>query len=461
MAQICKYCMNRSHHLLSAKDFGNHFLWGVAIAAAQNEGAWNEDERGPSIWDVFARRQGKIKGGAKPYVATDFYHRYKDDLLLVKALGFNTFRFSVSWSRIMPDGSGKVNQAGIQFYHNLIDECLKQNITPFITLYHWDLPHALEQKGGWTSHLMNRWFIKYVTVCAEAFGDKVKNWIVLNEPAGFTSLGYMLGRHAPGKIGLDNFLKAVHHAALAQADGGRVLRSEVKNACIGTSFSCSEVRPYTNKPEDIEAARKTDILLNRLFIEPLLGKGYPNENFKLIEKLELVNKSWKFTERLRFDMDFIGLQNYFPVVIKHSPFIPYINATEVKAAARKVPHTAMGWEISPDGFYNVLKKFWKYGAVKEIIVTESGAAFPDKLVNGQVFDNERTLYHQQYLQALLRAKRDGIKIKGYMAWTLTDNFEWSEGYNPRFGLVHIDFKTQLRTVKQSGYWFRDFLSQDV
>ena len=449
--------MNRSLQQLSAKDFGNHFLWGVAMAAAQNEGAWNEDGRGPSIWDVFARRSGKIKGNAKPYTATDFYHRFKDDLLLVKALGFNTFRFSLSWSRIMPDGSGKINQAGLSFYHRLIDECLQQDITPFITLYHWDLPQALEQKGGWAGHLMNRWFIKYATVCAQAFGDKAKNWLVLNEPMGFTSLGYMLGKHAPGKTGLDNFLKAVHHAALAQADGGRVLRSEVKDAYIGTSFSCSEVRPFSQKAEDLEAARKMDILLNRLFIEPLLGKGYPSENFKLIEKLELANKAWKFTERLQFDMDFIGIQNYFPVVIKHSPFIPYINATEVKAVTRKVPHTAMGWEISPDGFYNVLKRFWKYGAVKEIIVTESGAAFTDKMVNGQVFDQERIQYHQQYLQALLQAKKDGIKIKGYLAWTLTDNFEWSEGYHPRFGLVHIDFKTQLRTVKQSGYWFRDFL----
>ena len=443
----------------TAADFGNHFLWGVAMAAAQNEGAWNEDGRGPSVWDVFARRKGKIKGGARPSQATDFYHRFKDDLLLVKALGFNTFRFSLSWSRIMPDGSGKINQAGLNFYHRLIDECLQQGIEPFITLYHWDLPQALEQKGGWTSHLMNRWFIRYATVCAEAFGDRAKNWIVLNEPFGFTSLGYMLGRHAPGKTGLDNFLKAVHHAALAQADGGRVLRSEISNAYIGTSFSCSAVHPHTASAADAEAARKTDILLNRLFIEPLLGKGYPNENFKLIEKLELLNKSWKYTERLRFDMDFIGLQNYFPVVVKHSPFIPYVNAMEVKATTRKVPHTAMGWEISPGGFHAVLKKFWKYGAVKEIIVTESGAAFTDKLVNGQVLDTARMQYHQQYLKALLQAKKEGIKIKGYMAWTLTDNFEWSEGYHARFGLVHTDFKTQLRTVKQSGYWFRDFLSE--
>jgi beta-glucosidase len=450
--------MNRSLHTLASKDFGSNFLWGVALAAQQNEGAWNEGGRGPSIWDVFSRKQGKIIGNVKPATNTDFYYRYKDDLLLVKALGFNTFRFSLSWSRIIPDGSGRVNQEGLNFYHRLIDECLEQDIVPFITLYHWDLPYALEQKGGWTSHLMNKWFNKYAKVCAEAFGSKVKNWIVLNEPFGFTSLGYMLGKHAPGKTGLDNFLKAVHHAALAQAEGGRILRSEIKDAYIGTTFSCSEVRPFSNKPEDIEAARKTDILLNRLFIEPLLGKGYPSENFKLIEKLELVNKAWKFTERLRFDMDFIGLQNYFPVVVKHNSFIPYVNASEVKAAVRKVSHTDMGWEISPEGFYNIIKRFWKYGGVKEIIISESGAYFSDKLVNGQIFDSERTQYHQQYLQALLNAKKDGVKVRGYFAWTLTDNFEWAEGFRARFGLVHVDFKTQLRTVKQSGYWFREFLN---
>ena len=251
----------------------------------------------------------------------------------------------------MPEGTGKINQAGLSFYHHLIDECLKQDITPFVTLYHWDLPQALEQKGGWASPLMNRWFIKYATVCAEAFGDKVKNWIVLNEPFGFTSLGYMLGRHAPGKTGLNNFLKADtpcglgagrRRKGIAQRSKERLHRHQL--------FLFRSKTAYSNSPEDIEAARKTDILLNRLFIEPLLGKGYPNENFKLMEKMELVNKTWKYTEQLRFDMDFIGVQNYFPVMVKHSPFIPYVNATEVKAVSRKVPHTAMGWEISAGWF---------------------------------------------------------------------------------------------------------------
>ncbi len=403
----------------SSKDFGNDFLWGVAIAAAQNEGAYNSYGRGLSIWDVFIKKNGKIKNGHNHYVACDFYHRYKDDLLLVKALGFKVFRFSISWSRILPEGIGKINKEGILFYHRLIDECLKLDLIPFVTLYHWDLPAALQKEGGWSSHLMLKWFNRYVTICAEEFGSKVKNWIVLNEPFGFTSLGYMLGKHAPGKMGLRNFLPAVHHAALAQADGGRILRNLVPHAYIGTTFSCSETIPFTNRREDIDAAMRADVLLNRLLVEPLFGNGYPREDFKFLDKLELYNKAWKFNERMKFDFDFIGLQNYFPVVIRYNPLIPIIMASEVKASKRNVPRTSMGWEINAMSFYRVLKKF----------------------------------------AAMLLAKKEGVNIKGYFAWTLTDNFEWAEGYHARFGLVHVDFKTQLRTVKNSGYWFRDFLTK--
>jgi beta-glucosidase len=445
------------HTHFSAKDFGNDFLWGVAMAAAQNEGAHNTYGKGLSIWDVFSNRTGKIKSAHKPYLACDFYHRYKDDLLLVKALGFKVFRFSISWPRILPEGTGKINKEGIAFYHRVIDECLELGLVPFVTVYHWDLPAALEKEGGWSSHLMLKWFSRYITVCAEEFGSKVKNWIVLNEPFGFTSLGYMLGKHAPGKIGLRNFLPAVHHAALAQAEGGRILRRTVSNAYIGTTFSCSETIPYTDKTEDIQAANRADILLNRLFLEPVLGYGYPRDDFKFLDKLELYNKAWKFTDRMQFDFDFIGLQNYFPVVIKYNPIIPIINASEVKAIKRNVPRTSMGWEINAESFYRILKKFSAYKKVKEIIVTENGSSFRDELIHGQINDIDRINYFREYLAALLRAKNDGMNIKGYFAWTLTDNFEWSEGYHARFGLIHVDFNTQLRTVKNSGYWFRDFL----
>lgn len=449
----------QAYHKLSAKAFGDDFLWGVAISAQQNEGAYNLYGRGLSIWDTFARRQGKIKGAAKPYVNCDFYHRYKDDLLLAKALGFNTFRFSISWSRILPDGIGKANKEGIAFYNKVIDECLKLDLVPFVTLYHWDLPQALEKEGGWTSYRMLKWFTRFTTVCAEEFGDRVKHWIVLNEPMGFTSLGYMLGKHAPGKIGLSNFLPAVHNAVLCQAEGGRILRDLVPHAHIGTSFSCSEIVPYSDKPEDVQAAKRMDILMNRLFIEPALGRGYPQDDFKFLEKLELHNKAWKYKERMTFNFDFIGLQNYFPLVIKYNGIIPIVQASEVKASTRKVPYTAMGWEVNGESFYRLIKRFWLYGSVKEIIISESGAAFKDEVVNGEINDVQRIAYFQEYLSALQKAKQEGVNVKGYLAWTLTDNFEWAEGFKARFGLVHTDTNTQLRTIKNSGYWFRDFLQK--
>jgi len=448
------------HQKISSRSFGPDFLWGIAIAAAQNEGAYNIDGRGLSIWDTFSRRQGKIKGSGKPYEACDFYYRYKDDLMLVKALGFTVFRFSISWSRILPEGTGRVNKDGIAFYHKLIDECLKLGLVPYVTLYHWDLPNELQKNGGWVSHQMLKWFMRFTTVCCEEYGDKVKNWIILNEPMGFTSLGYMLGMHAPGKTGLSNFLPAVHNAALCQAEGGRIVRSMVSKANIGTTFSCSEVVPNTQREEDVLAAKRADALLNRLFIEPALGRGYPQEeNFPLLEKLHIYNKAWKYTDRMRFNFDFIGLQNYFPITVKYNALIPYLHASEVKAVSRKVPHTAMGWEINADSFQRMIKRFWLYGGVKEIIVSENGAAFKDELVNGVVNDTQRIDYFQQYIAAMHRAKKEGVNVNGYFAWTLTDNFEWSEGYAARFGLVHLDFKTQLRTIKDSGYWFRDFLQQ--
>jgi beta-glucosidase len=437
--------------------FGKDFLWGIAIAAAQNEGAAFTGGKGLSVWDQFAKRNGKIRDAVKPTITCDFYHRYKDDLLLAKALGFSVFRFSIAWSRILPEGTGRVNKEGLLFYHKLIDEILQLDMIPFVTLYHWDLPQALEKEGGWASHQLTRWFSRFVHICSEEFGDKVKHWIVLNEPMGFTSLGYMLGKHAPGKTDFSLFLSAVHNAAMAQAEGGRIVRANVKGATIGTTFSCSEVMPFSQSKNDLVAAGRMDILLNRLFIEPSLGMNYPHDDFPLMDKLHLHNKAWKFTERMRFDFDFIGIQNYFPVTVKYNSIVPYVQATEVKASSRKVPYTAMGWEINAGSFYNILKRFDAYKNVRSIIVSENGAYFKDELKNGVVNDFERINYFQQYLKALLKAKKDGIKVDGYFAWTLTDNFEWAEGFKARFGLIHIDFETQLRTIKNSGYWWRDFL----
>ncbi|WP_316756396.1 GH1 family beta-glucosidase [Pedobacter aquatilis] len=444
--------------MIKSTDFGEDFLWGVATAAAQIEGTSDMYGKGPSIWDTFSAKNGKIKKGHKINAACDFYHRYREDIALVKVLGFKIFRFSIAWSRILPYGKGEINQEGIRFYHNVIDECLENGITPYITLYHWDLPQALEDEGGWTSFSINAAFNAFVSICALEFGDKVKNWIIINEPFGFTSLGYMLGVHAPGRTGLSNFFSAVHHTALAQAEGGKILRAEISKANIGTTFSCSEILPNTQSDSDIIAAKRVDCLMNRLFIEPTLGLGFPTADWDLLEKFQIEYGTWRHIDRYKFDFDFIGLQNYFPLTVKYNAFIPVIQAWEVKAKSRKKPHTAMGWEINPDSFYNIINQFAAYTGVKNIIITENGAAYHDKIIDGTVNDAERIAYFQLYLTALLKVKNDGLPVTGYMAWTLMDNFEWAEGFNARFGLVYNDFKTQQRTIKDSGYWWQKFLN---
>ncbi len=443
--------------MISASDFGQNFLWGVATAAAQIEGTATQYGKGPSIWDTFTAKNGKIKKNHKLDPACDFYHRYAEDLALVKLLGFKVFRFSIAWSRILPAGRGEINQEGIRFYHNLIDECLTQGITPYVTLYHWDLPQALEDEGGWTSFSINAAFNAFVSICAIEYGDKVKNWIVLNEPFGYTSLGYMLGVHAPGKTGLGNFFSAVLHTALAQADGGKILRAEISKANIGTTFSCSEIIPSTQSDSDVLAARRVDCLMNRLFVEPTQGMGFPTANWDVLEKFQIEYGTWRLHERMKFDFDFIGLQNYFPLVVKYNAFIPVVQAWEVKAKSRKKPHTAMGWEVNADRFYNIVKQFAAYPNIKNIMITENGAAYHDKLINGKVEDPERIEYFKLYLKALLKLKKEGINVTGYMAWTLMDNFEWAEGFTARFGLIYNDFKTQERSIKDSGYWWQNFL----
>lgn len=445
--------------MVNASNFGQDFLWGVATAAAQIEGTATQYGKGTSIWDTFTAKNGKIKKNHKLDPACDFYHRYTEDVALVKLLGFKVFRFSIAWSRILPAGRGEINQEGIRFYHYLIDECLSNGITPYITLYHWDLPQALEDEGGWTSFSINAAFNAFVSICALEYGDKVKNWIVLNEPFGYTSLGYMLGIHAPGKTGLSNFFPAVLHTALAQAEGGKILRAEISNANIGTTYSCSEIIPNTQSDNDILAAKRVDCLMNRLFIEPAQGMGFPTADWDLLEKFQIEYGTWRLQERMKFDFDFIGLQNYFPLVVKYNAFIPVIQAWEVKAKSRKKPHTAMGWEINADSFYNIIKQFAAYPNIKNIIITENGAAYHDKLADGRVEDPERIEYFKLYLEALLKLKNEGVNVTGYMAWTLMDNFEWAEGFTARFGLIYNDFKTQQRTIKDSGYWWQDFLKR--
>lgn len=443
---------------LVREDFGSDFKWGVATAAYQIEGAVHDDGRSDCVWDVFARKKGKIRNGDHARHACDFYHRYEQDLELVRELGFEQFRFSISWSRILPDGHGRVNQAGIDYYNRLIDRCIALDIEPWITLYHWDLPQVLEKSGGWKNRRIVDWFAEYTAVCAHAFGDRVRHWIVLNEPMAVAGLGYTTGEHAPGNKGIHNFLPVVHHLALSQAEGGRVLRRLLPEARIGNAISCSYVVPNSQSAADVRAARRADALMNRLFIEPALGLGYPKDAFPFLSNIKRFMREGD-RERLKFDFDFWGLQNYFSVVVQHSYLAPVMWLKEVPATLRNVPTTGLGWEISPTGMYEILKQFQRYQDVRELVITENGAAFKDKPQDGKVDDHERTGYYQEYLDAVRKAKNEGVNITGYFAWTLLDNFEWAHGYSARFGLVFVDFKTQERTVKESGKWFAGFLKK--
>lgn len=447
-----------SDKTFTKKDFGADFLWGVSSSALQTEGAHDVDGKGLSIWDTFVTTPKNILNNDTHFEAADFYNNYKTDIALLKQMGIPNYRFSLSWPRILPKGTGTVNQAGLDFYQKVIDCCIENGIEPFITLYHWDLPQALEDKGGWANREILQWFEEYVSVCTNAFKDKVRYWMVLNEPMVFTGGGYFLGIHAPGKKGFNHFIPAMHHAVLCQAIGYNTIKAIAPEAQVGTTFSCSYITPYSSSFKDLKAAIRVDALLNRLFIEPSLGLGYPIETLPFLKKIQ----KYQLPEDealMKVTFDFIGIQNYTREVIAHSIYIPYINAKIIPADRRKVFYTAMDWEVYPEAIYEMIRKYDSYKGVKKILITENGASFPDEIVDGIIDDHHRSHYLKSYLEQVLKAKNEGAKIAGYFVWSLTDNFEWAEGFKQRFGLIHIDYATQQRTIKNSGWWYKEFLEE--
>ncbi|MFN8416846.1 MAG: GH1 family beta-glucosidase [Cytophagaceae bacterium] len=442
---------------LDKSSFGDDFIWGVSSSAYQTEGAHIADGKGLSIWDVFTHEyKRKIKDRSNGNIACDFYNRYREDIELIRHVGIPHFRFSLAWSRILPNGIGIANTKGIDYYHRVLDQCLEQGITPWVTLYHWDLPYALEKKGGWTNRDVVSWFSEYVHTCLHHYGDKVKHWMVLNEPMVFVGAGYFLGVHAPGRMGMKNFLPAIHHAVLCMAEGGRIIRSLQPTAKIGTTFSCSYIEPYRNTEKDIIAARKVDTLLNRIFIEPILGLGYPVEDLKPLRDIsELIQPG--DAAKMKFDFDFIGIQNYTREIVRHSWWTPYLKAKLVSAKDRQVPYTQMNWEVYPDALYEMIRQFSSYENMPELMITENGAAFHDMDHPELIEDKHRLEYLQNHIQQVQRAIQDGLPVKGYFVWTWTDNFEWAEGFFPKFGLVKTDFHTQKRIIKQSGKWYGEFI----
>ncbi len=440
-------------------EFPDSFAWGVSTAALQTEGAWNLDGKSPSVWDTFSARKGKIHKGQHPKVACDFYNRYEDDVELLRILGIPNFRFSIAWSRVLPNGTGRINDKGMDFYKSLVDKLLENGITPWPTLYHWDLPQLLEDKGGWTNRDILHWFEDFANTVGLSLGNRgIQNWMVLNEPMVFTGAGYFLGYHAPGKRGFANFIPAMLHAALCTRIGKEVLRSHQSEITIGSTYSCSYITPKTGREKDLIAAKRADALLNRLFVEPAVGLGFPLEDLPMLKPVEKWMKQGD-DARLKANLDFIGVQNYTREVAEACWYVPYLKARLVNAKKRGVPHTEMQWEIYPEALYEMLVQFGRYLPDKPVIVTENGAAFPD-VYNGSdaVHDPLRVQYLRKHIAQVNRAIKDGVPVAGYFVWTLMDNFEWAEGYRPRFGLVYNDFDTQKRIIKDSGRWYSDFLS---
>ncbi|MES2796577.1 MAG: family 1 glycosylhydrolase [Bacteroidota bacterium] len=435
-------------------NFPNQFSWGVASSAYQTEGAWDLHGKQNSIWDTFTNAKKFKKGNGN--IATDFYDNFEEDIKKIKELNLDSFRFSISWTRIFPYGIGEPNQKGVEFYHQVINCCLENGIEPWLTLYHWDLPQALENLGGWTNREIINWFAYFTDFCAKEYGSKVKKWIVLNEPMSFIGLGYFMGLHAPGRKGLRNFLPAAHHATLCQSIGGRIIRKIIPDSFIGTTFSCSLVSPQTRF--DKEAAKRLDALLNRFFIEPSLGLGYPTDSIPGLKRIEKYFKP-NDEELMKFDFDFIGIQYYFRIVAENSLYPPILFANQIPAEKRNVKTNNMGMEIYPKGLAKMLKKFSEYENVKQIYITESGVCFDDELIDEVVNDKNRIRYFKKTFKICAKAIKSGINLKGYFIWTLVDNFEWADGFKPRFGIIYNDFETQIRTIKKSGYWLQSFLNK--
>ena len=442
---------------LYAHHFGPDFTFGVSSSAFQTEGAHAEHGKGPSIWDEFTQKGRAIQNRHHARVATGFYQRYEEDLNWIAEAGIEHFRFSTSWPRVLPNGYGQINQKGLDYYDRLVDACLVRGIAPWITLYHWDLPHALELKGGWTNRSTVFYFLEYAQVMAERLGDRVKHWMVLNEPLAFTGAGYFLGIHAPGKRGMRRFLPALHHACLAQAQGIALMQTWVRQANVGTTFSFSPVEAHQQGLRHSKAEHQLDALLNRLFLEPLLGMGYPVQDLPFLEKMEPYIKAGD-EQALKAQADFIGLQVYTREIVKPCWWMPYVQAKVVSGKKRGQPIDAMGWEIHPEALAKICRKLRQYPNLPPLVITENGLACKETPLSGRVHDAARIGYFQQSLAHLRQAMAEGSNVNGFFAWSLTDNFEWAKGYEPRFGLIHVDFDTLERTPKDSFFWYQRFLA---
>ena len=428
------------------------FRWGVATSAYQIEGAVGEDGRGPSIWDTFCRVPGAVDGGDTGDVACDHYHRMPDDVALLSGLGVDSYRFSVGWPRVQPGGRGPANPAGMAFYDRLVDELLGRGIEPWLTLYHWDLPQELEDAGGWPARDTAHRFADYAMLVFDALGDRVRNWTTLNEPWCSAMLGYHEGRQAPGRRDLPASIAAVHHLLLAHGlAAGRLRAAATEPVRLSLTLNLGNSTPATDTKADRQAARRADGMAVRMYLDPIAFGRYPAD---ILDDLATAGVRPPILDgdltTIATPIDLLGVNYYFSSSVAGDP----------SGGHREVPSgrpvTAMGWEIAPEGLTELLLRLARDYPQLPMLVTENGAAFDDRPdETGFVHDAERTAFLASHIAAVARARLAGADVRGYFAWSLLDNFEWSYGYAKRFGLVHVDYDTQRRTPKHSALWYRD------
>ena len=438
--------------------FPKGFFWGTATAAYQIEGAWREDGKGESIWDRFSHTPGSIKNGENGDVACDSYHRWCEDIALMRAMNLNSYRFSISWPRIQASGVGPVNPKGMDYYKRLVDGLLEAHIRPFITLYHWDLPQALEDAGGWTNRDTAARFADYAERVTQALGDRVSDWMIFNEPTAFVDLGYLEGIHAPGRKSLLDFLRATHVVNLAQAKAFRAIKAARPSLRLGTALSMSACEPATDSEADRLAAERAHAITNTWFLEPALRGRYPDALTFLPETAMRIKSG--DMEEIRVPLDFIGINLYYRTIASSPGAFERVSHAQqwlfpVKMdGGREGAKTDIGWEVWPKALYDIVTRITRDYNRPAIEITESGCAYNDGPdASGTIRDANRIAYHRDYLAALARAMNEGADVRGYHAWSLLDNFEWAEGFSERFGLAYVDFKTQKRTIKESGTWY--------
>lgn len=444
--------------------FPDAFRWGVATAAYQIEGAVNEDGRGASIWDTFSHTPGKTFNGDTGDVACDHYHRWPDDVRLMQDLGLQAYRFSLAWARVLPQGAGAVNTRGLDFYDRLIDTLLAANITPFVTLYHWDLPQALQDRGGWVHPDTVEAFVAYADVVGRCLGDRVKHWITHNEPFVAAFIGNYQGRHAPGISDLPTALQVAHHLLLSHGKAVPVLRAASADAQVGITLDLSPIHPASASDADRVAAERYDGYWNRWFLDPLYGRGYPADIVQMYgQQMPAIEAD--DLEIIAVPTDFLGINYYRPTIAQAVPTevepLGFSDVSPGELEARGYEVTEMGWPVVPEGLTELLERLHREYAPRSLYITENGASFADQVVDGAVHDVRRQAYLHGHFAAALQAIQAGIPLHGYFVWSFMDNFEWGFGYSKRFGIVHVDYATQTRTPKASARWYQHVIAANT